>query len=160
MTSKSNYIQGFYSEIGPSRSRGGCVEADFITINDITLNNVLMDKEAFDLLELGEDIEITFIVHRGITYITYVRFGHEKVSSTPSFAYREAIKLGFQSFGLVLIATAIVSILYPDFLMVASSGSFPLIPVGFLASFVFIVIKYATIQTMVVRSKKWLPIID
>ncbi|EGQ9742318.1 hypothetical protein FWP33_07270 [Vibrio parahaemolyticus] len=159
MTSKCIYLQGQYTAVGPSRRRGGCVEAESITIDDVTLNKVLIDKEAFDLLELGEIVELSFFTKGNETFITYIRYGENKLSPTPNFAYREFTKLGFRSMGLVLMLVLLISFVYPDIAFMGGSSTF-LLPVAFGASLILPIIKYISIHKHVLSSKKTFPIRD
>lgn len=157
MTSKCIYLQGQYTAVGPSRRRGGCVEAESITIDDVTLNKVLIDREAFELLELGEIVELSFFTNGNETFITYIRYGENKLSPTPNFAYREFTKLGFRSMGIVLLLIFLISFVYPDIAFIGGNTTF-VMPVAFGASLIFPIFKYIAIQKHVLSSKKIFPI--
>lgn len=154
--SSGDYLHGHYTSVGPSRRRGGCVEAEFITIGDLTLQNVLISKEAFDLLELGEVIELVYYQQSNITYITYLRYNEEKISPMPNFANRALSKLGFRAMGCSLVGVFIISFMYPD-IAVTGGNSALIIPVIFGASLILAVGGYFATLKKVIATKSLFP---
>lgn len=156
LMSSGEYLHGQYKSVGPSRHRGGCVEAEFITISDSTLQNVLISKEAFDLLELGEVVELVYYQQSNITYITYLRYNDDKISPMPNFANRVMNKVGFKAMGCSLVGVLIISFMYPE-ISVAGGSSTLMIPAIFGASLILAAGGYFTTFKKVLATKSLFP---
>lgn len=156
MTSKCIYLQGQYEAVGTTRRRGDCVEAEFLKIEDQTLSNVLISYEAFNLLELGEIIEVTYFTVGRTTYLTYVRFGNGTITETPNFAGRELSKSGFRYLGIMFALFIACSVLFPRVAYLGGNANLSLLAcIG--ASLVMPIIKASKTAMRVRNSRNLFP---